>query len=273
MNNCLVTKLNFDVQNDKLPLLGSLKIHKSGKNGVIEIESNVDETLRIVGDGYFTDATFSENKGKEFEVKAGVRKEVCVSYGEFDIIIPNKYKLRYLRKDADGRYVGAIEDVNELKWCEDLREIVFFAGLPGVFTQEIADTLVSLEMFRVMEVECDLSVIAKMPKLTSFQCHKAFGTLSDLLKYNKINYVDLRLEDTLVSGDVAEFFENLAEHGRGAESLRLRTSRNMTFNGVSIPNSNNFNATFQSQTSFSVVYNSATYRYTKSGDAWSYVVE
>lgn len=47
----------------------------------------------IIGEGYFTDSTLSENKGKKMTITDKDRKDFYVSNGDFDISILPKYKV------------------------------------------------------------------------------------------------------------------------------------------------------------------------------------
>lgn len=96
---CLITKLKGVVDDSSLLKLGELRIKKtkvSEWNGrtqsfVISASENMD--ISIVGDGYFTDETGAENKGKTLSVVPGINSNVYFSNGDFYISIPNKYAI------------------------------------------------------------------------------------------------------------------------------------------------------------------------------------
>ena len=76
MVKCLVTKLNGSVDNNELLRIGEMRIK------VESVESQTKDTqgfgvaftepttVEIVGDGYFTDNTLTENKGKSMVVSS-----------------------------------------------------------------------------------------------------------------------------------------------------------------------------------------------------------
>lgn len=94
MNNCLVTKLNGSAHNDTLPLLGyqQFAFSLSGKGkyeDAIQLNSSSVKPIKLVGDGYFIDAT-GESLGKE------TTKDIDGIYmntsGSFLINIPNNFR-------------------------------------------------------------------------------------------------------------------------------------------------------------------------------------
>jgi len=77
-NNCLVTKLKGVVDNDNLPVLGSFRINCQVGSGTyvnkarfdigIQQDPSKPVTAVLVGSGYFTDSTFTQNLGKEINL-------------------------------------------------------------------------------------------------------------------------------------------------------------------------------------------------------------
>ncbi len=62
---------------------------------MIKIGVTSDTELRIVGDGYFTDSTLTQNKGKKITIHTndGASNEVYVSNGDIELAVMNKYNL------------------------------------------------------------------------------------------------------------------------------------------------------------------------------------
>ena len=100
MTKCLVTKLNGSVSNSELLRIGETRLHfnktsnpTSDTQGFNTKVSNPVK-LEIIGDGYFTDKTLAENKGKTLELTLGANN-VFVSNNDLDVAILNKYDLSY----------------------------------------------------------------------------------------------------------------------------------------------------------------------------------
>lgn len=99
MNKCLVTKLNGSSDNTNLLKIGEMrvlmkKVDSPDKNSRgIQLIVNKEANLGIIGDGYFTDETFTENKGRTFNVQPNTLTKVYVSNTDCELSIPDKYSL------------------------------------------------------------------------------------------------------------------------------------------------------------------------------------
>ena len=107
MGKCLVTKLGGSVNTDKLLKLGEMRIEfnsvsaPSNKTQGITLQSAKPITLKIVGNGYFTDKTLTENKGNTLSILPNLMTYIYVSNGDFYISIPDKYSLTVLSLFAE----------------------------------------------------------------------------------------------------------------------------------------------------------------------------
>ena len=107
MGKCLVTKLSGSVNTDKLLKLGEMRIEfnsvsaPSNKTQGITLQSAKPITLKIVGNGYFTDKTLTENKGNTLSILPNSITYIYVSNGDFYISIPDKYSLTALSLFAE----------------------------------------------------------------------------------------------------------------------------------------------------------------------------
>lgn len=107
MGKCLVTKLSGSVNTDKLLKLGEMRIEfnsvsaPSNKTQGITLQSSKPITLKIVGNGYFTDKTLTENKGNTLSILPNSITYIYVSNGDFYISIPDKYSLTVLSLFAE----------------------------------------------------------------------------------------------------------------------------------------------------------------------------
>ena len=107
MGKCLVTKLSGSVNTNKLLKLGEMRIEfnsvsaPSNKTQGITLQSAKPITLEIVGNGYFTDKTLTENKGNTLRILPNSMTYIYVSNGDFYISIPDKYSLTVLSLFAE----------------------------------------------------------------------------------------------------------------------------------------------------------------------------
>ena len=77
MNKALVTKLSGRVANSELLRLGEIRIlidkeeTPTAKSRSLMIGVNKVTAIEIIGDGYFTDESLSDNKGKSINLSPG----------------------------------------------------------------------------------------------------------------------------------------------------------------------------------------------------------
>lgn len=64
MANCLVTKLNGIVNNETIEKIGEFKVGLVAGNYSITTVDSSNNTVRLTGNAYFSDSTYSENKGQ-----------------------------------------------------------------------------------------------------------------------------------------------------------------------------------------------------------------
>ena len=125
MNKCLITKLNGSSNNPELLRLGEmrmkiLKVSNPTENTQgFSISVNNNVTLEIVSDGYFTDKTLTENKGKNITINAGKSSVFVSGNNDVEIAILDKYSLTSL-----AVYGKNIElDISDLKYSTALTSI------------------------------------------------------------------------------------------------------------------------------------------------------
>ena len=136
MNKCLVTKLDGSSNNPDLLRLGEMRMkilkvsnpteHTQGFS--IGVNNNV--TLEIVSNGYFTDKTLTENKGKNITINAGTSSVWVSGNNDVEIAILDKYSLTslatyYVTEASSDVYGKNIKlDISDLKYSTALTSIV-----------------------------------------------------------------------------------------------------------------------------------------------------
>ena len=99
--NCLVTTYKATVNDNSLLKVGEMRIKVSSvespnknTNG-FALSVNKDVELEIIGDGYFTDETLTQNKGKKITHRNILDGNIFVSNGNFEVSISNKYTINF----------------------------------------------------------------------------------------------------------------------------------------------------------------------------------
>ena len=135
MNKCLVTKLNGSSNNPELLRLGEMRMKILKVSNPTEhtqgfgIGVNKTVTLEIVSDGYFTDKTLTENKGKNITINAGTNSVFVSGNNDVEIAILDKYSLTsllsfYSGEESNSVYGKNIElDISDLKYSTALTDI------------------------------------------------------------------------------------------------------------------------------------------------------
>ena len=194
MNKCLVTKLSGTVNNSSIRKLGEVVLHISAiaspnkTSQKLKLGVSKDVELEIVGNGYFTDAGLSANKGKTMTALAALNPfaEVYFSNGDYDISIKNKYAINYM--DAPS---PVSLNIDELSYSKDLTQLTLASkkvtGDISAVKDLAALTQISLPN---SQVTGDISAVKDLTALTQIlvQGSKISGDIAALGKLNKLLY-------------------------------------------------------------------------------------
>ena len=250
MAKTLVIKLAETVNNDELRKLGEMRFkikpistvnpswtpNQYSQRIVIDLREEV--TLAITGDGYFTDATLTQNLGKTLTVPTGYNS-VYVSDGDYTLSMFNKYAvtrmwLTYANsvieeththwhvKLADFNGMDALTYLN-CHWLSAYGSLANFGKLysltyldliseNGQVTGDLADiagltSLTRLDLFNTANITGDISSIAGMTELTMADlrnCYKLTGNTSSIAHLHPDNggkLATFAYSGTQVTGD------------------------------------------------------------------------
>ena len=218
MEKCLVTKLKGIVNNDSLLKIKEMPISAVTVNVpdgqqnpyILKFIVAWDTSLRIAGEGYFTDSTFTENKGKEVALLGSESsgQNVTVSKnGDFKVIVADKYAIRSLEtfgSDYTSKFSFNIED---FKYCKDIN-IINLDKATVVGDLSALANLTSLTKFKLTEINNnvtgDISSFAACTSLAelSVPSHFISGDIASLANLDKLIYLTCKY--TKVSGDLAK---------------------------------------------------------------------
>lgn len=135
MTKCLLTKLKGVADNAELLHIGELRFNvkknSSPTAGSQYIVFSVikDTEINIIGDGYISNSTFSENRGKNASLNANVNSGLYFINGDYKVAIMDKYSLKTLSMSNNGSFIANIDD---LKYSKELSK------LGGVFEGNIS---------------------------------------------------------------------------------------------------------------------------------------
>lgn len=128
MGKCLITKLQGVVSNNNLKILGAATVfhfkrvdNPSEHTQSLNIGMSKESVAKIIGDGYFTDRSLTQNKGKELILNA-TENNVYVSNTDCDVMVLDKYSINQLKSYStelsypSSDMLGKTIDINDLKY-------------------------------------------------------------------------------------------------------------------------------------------------------------
>ena len=216
MTKCLVTKLNGSVDNNELLRIGEMRIKVEG---VVSPTKNTQgftlsfiepTTVEIVGDGYFTDSTLTENKGKSINIES--RGEIFVNQAT-TVAIRNKYKLATI-----GMLVTSGTAYGENK----------VMNLDGL---KYSSALTSLDLSKV-QLTGDIANLKDLTALTSLNLNgtNVTGDIANLKGLTALT--SLNISETALRGDISNIYFTLNK----SKELNIPTCDNLTGDLASLPN-------------------------------------
>ena len=193
MGKCLITKLSGSVQNDSLLRIGEfcIKVSKvespTADSQKFSVLNTKDTQLRIIGDGYFTNETLTENKGKVMDIAANAETLVYYSNGDYEIAVSEKYSLTCI-----GIFLSTSWKDFKGKLSFDIESLKYSTNITRLF---LGNT----------QVTGDIAVLGKLTGLTRVVI-SGTNVTGDIAVLGKLTSLrQLSLDNTQVTGDIAAF--------------------------------------------------------------------
>ena len=208
MEKCLVTKLNGSSNNSNLLRIGEMRIkfnkvsNPTAITQCVIIKVSRVTKLEIIGDGYFTDSSLAQNKGKNLTITASTNNEVYVSNSDIELAILDKYAIMNISVKAN--YNGNVSfDIDSLKYSTPLTTL-YLTNMPVYGDISALKDLTALTILggNNTQISGDIAALKDLTALTILDL--AFTQLSgdiSALK-NLTNLNTLRFTNTNVSGDI-----------------------------------------------------------------------
>ena len=186
MGKCFVAKLSGSSNNSNLLRIGEMRIkfnkvsNPTATTQCVIINVSRDTKIEIIGNGYFTDSSLAQNKGKNLTITANIATEVYVSNNDIELAILDKYAIRNI--SIKFNYNGSASfDIGSLKY---------------------STPLITLYMTN-MSTYGDISALKNLTSLTNFNGNSTnvSGDIVNLKNLTNLN--SLRFTSTNVRGDIA----------------------------------------------------------------------
>ena len=188
MNKCLITKLNGFVNNPELLRLGEMRMKTLKVSNPMEhaqgfgISVNKTVTLVIVSDGYFTDKTLTENKGKNATLNVGFNDIWVNGKSDVEIAILDKYSLTTISSYGVNWNILKFS-ISDLKYSTALTSLI-------LLNTQVSGDIANLKGLTAL-TSLDLSN-------TQVPLTGDIGQLSSLS-----NCLDIKLKNSKLTGDLA----------------------------------------------------------------------
>lgn len=168
MTKCLLTKLKGVADNAELLHIGELRFNvkknssPTASSQYVVLSAIKDTEINIIGNGYISDSTFSENKGKNASLEANVASGIHFINGDYEVSIMDKYSLTNFGLSNSGSFFANIDD---LKYSKEL------SNLSGMFEGNIdsikgLNKLLGIKIFG-NNLTGDLSAVSSLVNLES----------------------------------------------------------------------------------------------------------
>ena len=227
MGKCFITKLDGSTNNSSILRIGEMRIKFNKENNPTKstqgfsVGSKNELTLNVVGNGYFTDETLTQNLGNTITI-TNTTKTVYVSNGA-EVAVLNKYILESLSYNNSNFDKNFIIDLSSLKYSNKLSflnigntlatgSLENLKGLYNLNTINLGNTL----------VDGDIKSLQGITALTAIHLYRTqvSGNIGDLKTLTSLS--TLNLASTQVSGNVGEL-----------KTLTALTSLNLSATSVS----------------------------------------
>ena len=212
MGKCLVTKLNGSISNSDILRIGEMRVHynkvsvPSDKTQGFNIGVTNPVVLEIIGEGYFTDKTLTENKGKTLTLNAGTNN-IWVSNNELEVAILNKYDLTTVTGTYTETGIGTENkslNIEDFKYSKSLTSIFlsYTKASGDIASLKNLTALNYLQCYNT-QVSGDIASLKNLTalKIISLNNTQVSGDIASLKNLTALTY--FTISNTQVSGDIA----------------------------------------------------------------------
>ena len=275
MNNTLLKKSNFEIDNSNLPIFNVLKIHCYEEQSVSEILLQIqfynEGAVIYTSDG---SANIANNTDKKYTNKLTLTSKYLDFYmkpGDYDLLITPKYQIsNFIVLTSDAKLGLSMSDVSYLK-------LSYFSFTSAALTGKLSElpkyTLIS-GVYDFSQLTGDLSDIPQNDNLKDFKIpyvSAITGDISILSKYDKMT--NAVLQHTNVNGSLESLVAAWAKKQVvSAKKRHIEVSRPVTFNGNDTGNTLFTDSYFGNEDVclFDVLTKMLIGVYTISSDTWKY---
>ena len=196
MGKCLVTKLNGTVNNSSILRLGEMRFKVSKVDAPTEgtqllgLFVNAPSKVEIIGDGYFTDKTLQENKGKSLSIDSTTNGIFVSSTSDVEVALLGKYAITRINSYYNGQPNDTIYNKNKSFNIDDLK---------------YSTALTTLSLSNA-QISGDIANLKNLTALTTLGLYNAqiSGDIANLKNLTALTTLSLYNTQTPLTGNIDE---------------------------------------------------------------------
>ena len=216
MGKCLVTKLNGTVNNSSILRLGEMRFKVSKVDAPTEgtqllgLFVNAPSKVEIIGDGYFTDKTLQENKGKSLSIDSTTNGIFVSSTSDVEVALLGKYAITRINSYYNGQPNDTIYNKNKSFNIDDLKYSTALTTL-SLSNAQISGDIANLKNLTALttlglsntQISGDIANLKNLTALTTLGLSNTqiSGDIANLKNLTALT--TLSLYNTQISGDIA----------------------------------------------------------------------
>lgn len=226
--DCLVTKLKGAVSDSSLKKLGEMRltIHKvdefSSKR-YISINPGTNECILTLSNGYFTNNTGVENKGRQITLSHNTYNTLYLSKDDAILSISDKYC--FVNFALNGNNTISMDSFDDINYCKNnslltIWKVMLDDDLSNLKLSDVIETL-QLSYLDITGNVDNLAKYTNLESLSLMECPNITGSISAF--QDMVNLETLSINQTKLTGDLT-VFERLTK----LKSLNLTGCDNIT---------------------------------------------
>ena len=274
MNNTLLKKSNFEIDNDNLPIFNTLKIHCYNEQPNSEIFMQMRTYIAGI-ELYTSDGSASIAKtDKKYTNKLkfdNTNADVYVKPGNYDLLVSPKYQLKNISFVSGVNNLGI--HLSNITYIKLIGLQASSKNVVGKLSELPKNTLISC-VFDYAQLTGDLSDIPQNDNLATLKLpfiSAITGNISILAKYDKMK--NAILQKTNINGSLESLIAGWEKKlVNNVKKRHVEVSSPVTFNGNNISGILNTDSYFGNENVclFNVQAKMLIGVYTKSSNTWKY---
>lgn len=220
----LIIKLPSEVDDDSLKRIDEIRFEvrsnltpDGAASNVLELNPGGQVNGRITGNGHFTNASGTQDKGKSFNVGEGATYNYA-SIGDYYLFIGHKDILTKVKIDATGIFI----ELSELSYCTNLKVISILDRRGSGDLSDLKNVLPGIEQLtlRGNQFTGDVGLLDETENLTELMLR--YTAITGTLNVGRnIGLSSVNIIGTEVVADFDDIADNMVTNGRVSGTMEV----------------------------------------------------